>query len=68
MCFRQAALFIRERKILCSEFETNFNASFMAFQNNPSPTSKLKLDKAKLEFDLFLTESADKKERDIIST
>lgn len=33
----------------------------MAFQNNPSPTSKFNLDKAKLEFASFLIEATDKK-------
>lgn len=32
----------------------------MVFQNNPSPALQLKLNKAKRELDLFLTESADK--------
>lgn len=60
ICLRQAALFRRERKTLSQKLETNFNTCYTVYQNNPTSSNKTNLDKARLEFDLFLTESADK--------
>lgn len=51
ICLRQVALFSCERKALCSKLEANFNACYVAFQNDPSPTLKLNLDKVRLELE-----------------
>lgn len=57
---RQMALIKRERISLARKLESNFNTAFASFQSNPSSKSKEQLEKARLEYDLFLTESADK--------
>lgn len=57
---QQATSLKRERKILFAKLEANFNASHMAFQSNPNATTNANLDKARLDLDLFLTDSADK--------
>lgn len=56
MLIRQAAFLQGERKNLHQKLETNFNACHAAFQSSPNPTGKAHLDKALLEFDLFLTD------------
>lgn len=57
---RQSAMFKRERKILERKLDLEYNTAFVNFQNNPSSTTKTRLEKARLEYDLFLTENADK--------
>lgn len=57
---KQSALFKRERKNLAQKLELEYNNSFLNFQDNPSSISKARLEKARLEYDLFLTENADK--------
>lgn len=57
---QQMALIKRERKILARKLETDFNKAFTTFQNNATSTAKIQLEKNRLEYDLFLTESADK--------
>lgn len=57
---RQFALFKREHKILARKLESEFNTAFISFQDNPSLVTKSHLDKARLAYDLFLTESVDK--------
>lgn len=54
------ALFKRERKNLAKKLELNFNAAYISFQDNPSQSTKSHLEKSRLEYDLFLTESVDK--------
>lgn len=53
-------MFKRERKILERKLDLEYNTAFVNFQNNPSSTTKTRLEKARLEYDLFLTENADK--------
>lgn len=57
---QQATSLKRECKILFAKLEANFNASHMGFQSNPNATTNANLDKARLDLDLFLTDSADK--------
>lgn len=57
---RLMALFKRERKILARKLENDFNAASISFQNNPSPNTKSRLEKMRIEYDLFLMETADK--------
>lgn len=57
---QQAGILKRDRVKLARQLETEFNASFVAFQNNPNQKGKIRLEKARLEYNLFLTESADK--------
>lgn len=57
---RQFATFKRERRNLARELESAFNASFASYQDNPTQTSKIRLEKPRLEYDFFLTESAEK--------
>lgn len=54
-CLYQANVCNRERNAMCHTLETKCNSCHMAFQQNSSPSSRVNLDKAKLEFD-----SADK--------
>lgn len=57
---QQAGILKQDRVKLARQLETEFNASFVAFQNNPNQKGKIRLEKARLEYNLFLTESADK--------
>lgn len=57
---RQSAIFNRERRNLARKLESEFHISFASFQTNPTPDTKTQLDKARLKYKLFLTESADK--------
>lgn len=57
---QQIGILKRERRNLARKLETQFNSHFLAFQNNPNPITKSELEKARLEYDLFLTESTDK--------
>lgn len=54
------AMFKREHKILARKLKSEFNAAFISFQESPSLNTKNKLEKTRLEYDLFLTESIDK--------
>lgn len=56
----QSTLFNRERQNLARKLESDFLASYTAFSANPTPAAKNKLDKARLEYYLFFTESSDK--------
>lgn len=49
-----------ERRNLAHKLESEFNTSFKSFQNNLTESAKMKLEKACLKYDLFLTESAEK--------
>lgn len=55
-----ATKFKRERKIMFSKLETNFNNCHQTFQSCPMTINNSNLEKARLDLDLFLTESADK--------
>lgn len=57
---RQFVLFKRERRNLASKLESGFNTSFASYQDNPNQKSKIRLENALLEYDLYLTESAEK--------
>ena len=57
---RQLGILKRDRKQFAKNLETEHNLAFLAFQQNHTPNSKARLDKARLEYDLFLTDSADK--------
>lgn len=57
---QQAAALKQDRKILFEQLEDNFNVSHAAFQSTPNATTNACLDKAHLDFDLFLTNLADK--------
>lgn len=57
---QQATAIKRTRKVLFAKLEANFNACHIAFQSSPTATNNAKLDKARLEIDLFLTDSAER--------
>lgn len=59
VCISQAS-YHRKLKQLHIQLDENFSKSSENFQNMPSPENKLAYDKAKLELDLFLTDSAEK--------
>lgn len=57
---QQAATLKRECKNLYQKLEAKFNTCHAALQSTPNPTTNSNLEKARLDFDLFLTDSADK--------
>ena len=57
---QQLGVLKREHIALARHLETEFNTSYIDFQNNPTPKAKVRLEKARLEYDLFLSESANK--------
>ena len=57
---RQMGILKRERKQLFHKLEKEHETAFMAFQHSHTPVTKARLDKARTELDLFLTDTADK--------
>lgn len=57
---QQTGILKRESRTLAKQLETEFNSAFQSFQSNPNSSAKTRLDKARMEYDLFLTKSADK--------
>ena len=57
---KHAGTFKRERKQLSYKLEKEHDLAFEAFQFDHSPKAKARLDKARTEYDLFLSDSADR--------
>lgn len=56
---QQATILKRERKILFAKLESTFNDCYQTFQSSPNANST-KLERARLDLDLFLTDLANK--------
>lgn len=57
---QQASAIKRTRKVLFAKLDAKFNSCHLAFQSCPTATNNAKLDKARLDLDLFLTDSAER--------
>ena len=57
---RQIGILKKERALMARKLETEFNLAFLALQNCQTQTNRTRLDKARLEYDLFLTDSANR--------
>lgn len=60
VCIRQASFLKKEKHLLQQKLEAEFNSSHVLFESNPNPKTKSHLDKAHLDLNLFLSDSADK--------
>lgn len=60
VCIRQASFLKREKRQLKQKLEAECNTCHTIVQSNPTPVTKLELDKARLNLDLFLSESVEK--------